>query len=204
MSSGELRFGAVHFGTDREDLAATVRLAESLGYDTFLLPDHLYTQQLSPIPALATIAEMTDTMRIGTWVMCNDFHHPVILARELATLEALSGGRLDIGLGAGYVRDEYENAGIKFDPGGERVRRLQDSVVVIKAMFGADRVTVDTDHYQVRDSRVPAPGPTAPSAVHVGRWRTQVADLGSGRGRHRQHHSRPHARRWSADVRSQS
>jgi probable F420-dependent oxidoreductase len=132
-------------------LAATVRRAESLGYDTFVLPDHLDGPQLSPIPALATIAEMTDTMRIGTYVLCNDFHHPVILARELATLDELSRGRLDVGIGAGWIRYEYENAGIKFDSGGERLRRLQDSLIVIKAMFGEDPVTIDTDHYQVRN-----------------------------------------------------
>jgi len=147
---GELRFGVGIYGTARDDLVATVRRTESLGYDTFLLPDHLFTQ-LSPIPTLATVAELTDTMRIGTWVLCNDFHHPVIVARELATLDALSQGRLDIGLGAGYIRLEFDNAGIAFDPGPERLRRLQDSVVVIKAMFGDDPVTVDTPSYQVRN-----------------------------------------------------
>lgn len=67
-----------------------------------------------PIPALAVVAEVSEVLRIGTWVLCNDFHDPVIVARELATIDALSAGRLDVGLGAGYIRRGYDNAGIPF------------------------------------------------------------------------------------------
>ena len=145
-----LRFGAGTFATRRDDLVAAVRTVEALGYDTFLLPDHLF-QQLAPIPALAVVAELTDRLRIGTWVLCNDFHHPVIVARELATLDALSGGRLDVGLGAGYIRLEYDNAGITFETGGRRFRRLQDSVAVMKALWQDNPVTLDNDHFHLRD-----------------------------------------------------
>ena len=112
------RFGYGFYGTDRANLVAFVRAAERFGYDTFIMPDHL-AEQMSPIPALAVVAEVSDTLRIAPWVLCNDFHIPQILARELATLDALSGGRLDVGLGAlaavqrkiGWVR---EAAGSRF------------------------------------------------------------------------------------------
>ena len=152
-----LRFGTGTFGAGRNDLVTTVRKAETLGYDTFVLPDHLF-QQLAPIPALAVVAELTDRLRIGTWVLCNDFHHPVIVARELATLDALSGGRLDVGLGAGYIRVEYDNAGIPFETGGRRFRRLQDSVAVIKALWQDGPVTLDNDSFHLRD-QIGSPSP---------------------------------------------
>lgn len=179
-----LRFGAGTFGAGRDDLVATVRKTEALGYDTFLLPDHLF-QQLAPIPALAVVAELTDRLRIGTWVLCNDFHHPVIVARELATLDALSGGRLDVGLGAGYIRLEYDNAGIPFETGGRRFRRLQDSVAVIKALWQDGPVTLDNEHFHLRDqvgSPLPVQRPHPPLLLGGGgpkmlTWAATEADI---------------------------
>jgi alkanesulfonate monooxygenase SsuD/methylene tetrahydromethanopterin reductase-like flavin-dependent oxidoreductase (luciferase family) len=83
-------------------------------------------------------------MRVGTWVACHELHHPVILARELATLDVLTGGRLDVGLGAGYVRVEFRNAGIPFVSGAQRFQRLQDSVAVMKALWTGEAVTLET------------------------------------------------------------
>lgn len=120
MDVRPFRFSAGIYGTGREDLTAAVRLVESLGFDTFSLPDHLF-EQLAPLPALTVVAEVSDMLRIGTWVLCNDFHHPVIVARDLATIDVLSGGRLEVGFGAGYIRHEYETAGIAFESGGRRL-----------------------------------------------------------------------------------
>ena len=97
------------------------------------MPDHL-AEQLSPLPTLAVVAELSSTLRIAPWVLCNDFRLPQILARELATIDSLSGGRLDVGIGAGWARDEYVSAGLSFDSGGARLRRLKDSVAYCPAM----------------------------------------------------------------------
>ena len=148
-SARRKRFGYGFYGTGRKHLATAIRDAESYGYDTFVMPDHL-AEQLSPIPALAAAAQLSSTLRIAPWVLCNDFHIPQIVARELATLDELSNGRLDVGLGAGWVRIEYERAGIAFDSGGERLRRLKDSVEVVRAMLHGGAVTIKNGHHDVR------------------------------------------------------
>ena len=178
------RFGYGFYGTDRANLVACVHAAERFGYDTFIMPDHL-GEQMSPIPALAVVAEVSDTLRIAPWVLCNDFHIPQILARELATLDALSGGRLDVGLGAGWVRSEYERAGIAFDSGGERLRRLKDSVAVIRALLAGGPVSIDNDHHHLREMvgfPPPAQIPHTPLLLggggrHMLTWAAQEADI---------------------------
>jgi probable F420-dependent oxidoreductase len=128
--------------------AALARKIEALGYATLNLPDHL-TARLAPMPALTAAADATTRLRVGTLVLNNDFRHPVLLAREAATLDVLSGGRLELGLGAGYARAEYEEAGLAYDRGGVRVERLGESVAVIKRLFAGETVTFDGRHYLV-------------------------------------------------------
>lgn len=153
----ELRFGYGFFGTDRDDLATAVHSAEAFGFDTFLMPDHL-GDQLSPIPTLAVVAELSDTLRIAPWVLCNAFHIPEVLGRELATIEVLSRGRLDVGIGSGWHRDEFDRAGIAFNPGGQRFRELQHSVEVISALLAGGLVTLDNDHHHL-DGHLGFPSP---------------------------------------------
>ena len=129
------RFGYGFKGTGRENLVAAVRSAERFGYDTFIMPDHL-ADQFSPLPTLAVVAELSQSLRITPWVLCNDFHLPQVLARELATLDSLSAGRLDVGLGAGWLREECERAGIAFDTGAvlqpaEALSRITDRLGVL-------------------------------------------------------------------------
>jgi probable F420-dependent oxidoreductase len=128
--------------------AALARKVEALGYSTLNLPDHL-TARLAPIPALTAAATATTRLRVGTLVLNNDFRHPVLLAREAATLDVLSGGRVELGLGAGYARAEYEEAGLAYDRGAVRVDRLGESVVIIKRLFEGGAVTFDGRHYAV-------------------------------------------------------
>src|SRR5215831_2133965 len=128
------------------------RRAEQLGYSSFLLADHLVSIP-SPFAALAIAAATTSRIRVGPFVLNNDFRHPVIVAREAATLDMLSEGRLELGLGAGHMRSEYAEAGFPYDPAGVRVERLQESVRIIKALLAGEEVSVQGAHYQVSGHR---------------------------------------------------
>ncbi len=128
--------------------ADKARKAERLGYSVLLVPDHL-AELLAPFPALAAAAAATTRLRVGTGVLNNDFRHPVLTAREAATLDVLSDGRLEVGLGAGHMRSEYEQAGLGFDPGAMRVERLAEAVVIVKRLLEGEPVTHVGRHYRV-------------------------------------------------------
>lgn len=122
--------------------------AEELGYDVLTMPDH-FGDQFAPVPALAAAAAATSRLRIGTLVFANDYKHPVVLAKELATLDVLSGGRLEIGLGAGWMRTDYEQAGLPYDSPGTRISRLAEAIAVVKGALGPDAFDFAGTHYQV-------------------------------------------------------
>jgi probable F420-dependent oxidoreductase len=141
-----------------EEWVATARRAESAGYATLLMPDSPSGPLLSPLPALAVAAARTTTLRVGTWVLANDLRNPVLVAREAATLDLLSDGRFELGLGAGRPDNDYASLGLSMGSGGERVHRLRESVRIINALFRGEQVTVSGDHYSIREARlVPAP-----------------------------------------------
>jgi probable F420-dependent oxidoreductase len=141
------RFGAGAFIADSAAAwAETARRIEALGYATLLIPDH-FDQHLAPIPALTAAALATTTLRIGCTVFDNDFRHPAMLAKELATLDLLSDGRLEVGIGAGWYKTEYEQAGIPFDPPAVRVGRLEEAVCVLKELWRGGPVTFTGAHY---------------------------------------------------------
>jgi probable F420-dependent oxidoreductase len=125
------------------------RKAEDLGYSTVFMPDH-FGEQWAPLIALTVAAEATTTLRVGTLVLDNDFRHPVVLAKEAATLDLLSEGRLELGLGAGWMREDYDQSGIAFDPPAVRVGRLRESIAVLKRLWGEGRTDHDGDHYSVK------------------------------------------------------
>jgi probable F420-dependent oxidoreductase len=136
------------------------RKAEDLGYATLYVPDHL-DQQWAPMIALAVAAEATTTLRVGTLVLDNDFRHPVVLAKEAATLDVVTGGRFELGLGAGWMNTDYEQSGITMDPPGVRVARLSECIDILRALWDTGRATFEGDHYRVRD--VPSfPTPVTP------------------------------------------
>jgi probable F420-dependent oxidoreductase len=144
------RFGvAAYDAASREDWLTLARRAEILGYSTLAINDHLGTQP-APIAAIAAAAQVTTTLRLGCGVFANDFRHPVIFAKEAASLDVLSDGRLELGLGAGWRRADYEPAGIPFDPPGVRVARLSEAVHILKAAFGDAPVDFTGAHYTVR------------------------------------------------------
>ncbi len=133
------------------------RQIEDLGYSSLLVPDHL-DQQLAPVPAMAVAAEATTSLRIGALVLANDFRHPVVLAKEMATLDVLSGGRVEVGIGAGWMQTDYQHSGIANDPAGLRVDRLSEAVDVIKGSFTGKPFSFRGDHYAVDElSGYPVP-----------------------------------------------
>ncbi|MEU5883419.1 TIGR03621 family F420-dependent LLM class oxidoreductase [Spirillospora sp. NPDC047279] len=177
MSSTEqrlFRFGVVGESIRTVDgLTATARSAESLGYSTLTLRDHFVAEpfgdQLAPMVALTAAASATTTLRLGTLVLANDYRHPVLLAKEAATLDHVSGGRFELGVGAGWLRDEYERAGLAFDAAGVRVDRLEESLRILAGLLGGEKTTVAGEHYRVRDLTVfPRPERRPPLLVGAG------------------------------------
>ena len=143
------RFGAGIGGPlTRDGFIDAVRQVESLGYSTLVMPDHLI-DQFAPISALGLAAAVTTRLRLGTFVLNNDLRHPAVLAQELATLDRLSGGRLEIGIGAGWNRSEYSSAGITFDRSGTRIARLTESVTALKALFREGPVDFEGRFYRI-------------------------------------------------------
>ena len=124
------------------------RLVESLGYSTLSMPDH-FGDQLAPIAALMSAADATTKLRICSLVFDNDYRHPVVMAKEAATLDLLSDGRLDFGLGAGWMTTDYEQSGIPLDPPGVRIDRMAEALTIIKSFFAGETVNFTGKHYRV-------------------------------------------------------
>src|SRR5205814_8276724 len=121
---------------------------EWMGYATLLMPEGLQ-HSLAPLPALTAAAMATRTLRVGTYGIANDYRNPVMLAKEAATLDVLSGGRFELGLGAGWLRAEYEQAGMAFESAGVRVSRLEEAIQVLKGLWADELLTFSGNHYTV-------------------------------------------------------
>jgi probable F420-dependent oxidoreductase len=161
--------------SDGRDLAERARRAESVGVTTFSIPDHLVEGNLAPIPYLATVAAATTTLRIAAFVHNNDLRHPAVLAQDLATLDVLSGGRLDVALGAGWNKPEYDAIGLVFDPVPTRQARLEEAVAVIKGAFSGEPFSFHGEHYEINDyqgSPKPTQQPHPPIFIGGGGRRT--------------------------------
>ncbi len=135
---------------DGKTLAAEARRAEGMGFDALVVPDHMI-EQLSPVPALATIAAATDRLRIAAFVHNNDLRHPAVLAQDLASLDVLSGGRLDVAIGAGWNKPEYDAIGLTFDPTPIRQARLEEAIAVLKGYFADGPFSFAGEHYTITD-----------------------------------------------------
>jgi probable F420-dependent oxidoreductase len=143
------RFGVlVHNTGAKQHWVDKARRIEDLGYSTFLVPDHL-DQPFAPLPALAAAAMPTSALRLGTFVLANDFRHPVTLARDVATLDALSAGRVELGLGAGFRKSEYEQSGLAYDPPAVRLRRLEEALRVLCGLFADGAFDFAGEFYRV-------------------------------------------------------
>jgi probable F420-dependent oxidoreductase len=135
---------------DGPALVAFARRAESLGYSTLMMPDHL-ARQYAPIPLLTVAAMATETLRVGTFVFNNNLRHPAVLAQDLATLDRLSGGRLEVGIGAGWNKPEHDAIGIPFEPTGTRIAALAEALAVLKGCFGDEKFSFAGEHYTITD-----------------------------------------------------
>jgi probable F420-dependent oxidoreductase len=149
-----LRFGVVSSSTfDSSRWPDHVRRIEDAGVNTLLIRDHFvagaYGPQLAPFSALATAAALTSRLRVGTMVLSNDYRHPALVAHEAATIQSLSGGRFELGMGAGWFEPEYRAAGMSFDPPGERIRRLEESLDIISRLLAGEEVHHSGDFYQL-------------------------------------------------------
>ncbi|HZN18710.1 MAG TPA: TIGR03621 family F420-dependent LLM class oxidoreductase [Micromonosporaceae bacterium] len=133
---------------DARQLTDTARRAESLGYSALVLPDHL-VEQHAPIPIMAMVAAATERLRIGTFVLNVDLRHPAVLAQDLASIDMLASGRLEIGIGAGWSRPEYDAVGLPFHPVGTRVARLREAVAVLKGCFADGPFSFAGEYYTI-------------------------------------------------------
>ena len=145
-------------GRSAEHWREVAKRAEALGYDTLLMPDHI-TDQLAPLPALAAAAAATTTLRVGSFVFDNDYRNPVMLAKEATTVDLLSDGRLEFGIGAGWNKSDYRQLGVPYDKPKVRVDRMEEAVALIKRLWTEEKVTHEGPHYRVRDAVV-LPRPT--------------------------------------------
>jgi len=145
------RFGVqVSSAPDGACWAELGRRVEGLGYSTITMPDH-FGDQLAPVPALTAVAAATTTLRMGALVYDNDYKHPLVLAKELATMDVLSDGRVEIGLGAGWLESDYRAAGIPYDRPGRRIDRFEEGLAVIKGCLAEGPFSFAGEHYTITD-----------------------------------------------------
>lgn len=142
---------------DPGEFTELCRRAEGLGYSTVSMADHL-DSQLAPLLALTAAAQATSTLRVLSLVLANDYRHPAVLAKEVTTLDQLSGGRLEFGIGAGWMASDYEQAGLPYDRPGVRIERLAEAVEILKASWTGEPVDFDGTYYRI-DGLVNSPGP---------------------------------------------
>src|SRR2546426_3745581 len=124
------------------------RRVDAHGYSALYLPDH-FTDQVGPFAALMAAADATTSLRVGSLVFDNDYRHPVVLAKEAATIDLLSDGRLDLGLGAGWLVSDYEQAGIPYDSPGTRIERMEEGLQIIKGLMAGGSFSFTGKHYRI-------------------------------------------------------
>jgi probable F420-dependent oxidoreductase len=164
-----LRFAAeLHEPLPDRTWVDSAREIEALGYSTLFVPDH-FDEGPGPIAAMAAAASVTSTLVVGALVFDCDFRHPAVLARELATIDQISNGRLEVGLGAGWKRLDYERSGIPMDAPGVRVSRLIEHTRVLKGLFSDEVVTFRGDHYSITDlDGMPKPARSGGPPILIG------------------------------------
>jgi len=164
----------VHGIVTGPELAARARRAEQMGYHALVIPDHLLPQ-FSPVVAMATVAAATSTLRVSAFVMNNDLRHPAVLAQDLASIDVLSGGRMDVAIGAGWNKPEYDAIGLAFDRTPVRQARLAEAITVLKGLFSGAPFSFAGDHYTITDHTglpVPVQRPHPPFFIGGGGRRT--------------------------------
>lgn len=191
MATRPFRFAIQSFSADSAgEWRDRARKTESLGYSALHLADHILgpgeaiattghpIQELAAVPAIAMAAEATQTLRVGCRVFCIDYRHPAVLAKETATLDFLSEGRLELGLGAGWLANEYEAIGIEFDPPARRIDRLAEVVQLIKAHSSGEPLALDGPSVKIHGySGVPRPVQQPHPPIMIGGGSRRVLQL---------------------------
>src|SRR6266508_29570 len=148
----KFRFGVQLAGADSGAAwRERARKIEGLGYSTLYMPDHFIDTELAPMVGIAMAAEATETLRIGTLVLGNDYKHPAVVAKEFATLDLLSGGRVEAGIGAGWQTIDYDALGLPYDSPGVRIERLEEALAILKGAWGDKPFNLDGKHYRIKD-----------------------------------------------------
>jgi probable F420-dependent oxidoreductase len=151
MSNNPFRFGIQLPQLDATRWPDEVRRIEALGFSSVLVPDHFTSSLWDPTTLLASAAAVTETLKVGSLVYDVDYRHPVIYARQAATLHLMSGGRHEFGIGAGWMVEDYQWAGMRYDRPAVRIERLEEALQIIRSMWEAESTTLEGRHYQVRD-----------------------------------------------------
>jgi probable F420-dependent oxidoreductase len=148
-TSRPFRFGAVFTGAyGAVEWAELARRLESEGFDTLLVADH-YDNPMSCGPLLMAAASATTTLRVGSYVYNNDLRHPALLAKEAATIDVLSCGRLELGVGAGWNKSEYDTIGLPFEPGSVRASRFEEGIEIMTRLFTGEKLHFEGKHYRL-------------------------------------------------------
>ncbi len=178
MSPRPFRFSSpITVATSRAGLRDQVRKLDDFGYSTATMSDHI-DDQLGPIASLMAVAEASPTIRIAALVFCNDFRQPVILAKEAATLDLLSDGRLEFGLGAGWKEADYDKSGIDHDHAGLRIERMAEALTVIKGLWADGPFTHHGQRYRVSElDGMPKPSQRPHPKIIVGGGARRVLEL---------------------------
>ena len=146
----KFRFGVQTNGAiDAAAWREQARKMEDLGYATLFMPDHFSDTRFAPMVAISVAAEASTALRIGMLVLGNDYKHPAVVAKEAATLDVLSDGRLELGLGAGWQLADYELLGLQYDSAGTRIARLEEAIAVVKGCFADGPFTFEGEHYRI-------------------------------------------------------
>lgn len=152
------RFGlGVGDNFERDEFVGLVRRAESSGFSVVTGPDHVGSRLAAVLPMLSVAAEVSSRLRISPMVLANDFRHPVALAKDTATMDILSEGRFELAIGTGWIRHQYEAAGVRYDPPSIRVDRFEEAISVIKGCWSGNPFSFDGDHYHVTEITCPRP-----------------------------------------------
>ncbi len=162
------RFGlGMSFADSQHAFTEAAKRAEDQGYSILLVPDHLGA--FSPAVAVTAAAAATSTLRVGSFVLNNDFRHPTIVAQETATIDLLTDGRYELGIGAGWNKPEYDEAGVDYDLGSVRIRRMEESITILRKLFAGETVTVEGEFYSLNDHTLqPLPPQGADLPVMIG------------------------------------
>jgi probable F420-dependent oxidoreductase len=166
----KFRFGVQSGGaTSAQEWREKARKIEGLGYSTLFMPDHFIDTPFAPMVGIAMAAEGTESLRVATLVLGNDYKHPAVVAKEFATLDVISDGRVEAGIGAGWMRVDYEALGLGYDRAGTRIDRLEEALAVLKGAWGPEPFSFEGEHYTITDyDGLPKPAQQPHPPIFVG------------------------------------